>query len=133
MEVQMAKRTIQFTDEQMKILLKNPNVEEVSSNTIKYTSAFKQLTLELNQKGVFPKQIFKDAGFDLSIIGKNAPQQCIGNWKHKEKLLKHTNIKYLEKQSKTNKILKSVLEENKYLKAEIEFLKKLQALQELAE
>ena len=129
----MAKRTIQFTDEQIELLLKNSNVEEVNSNTIKYTSDFKKLALELNQKGVSPKQIFKDAGFDLNIIGKNAPQQCIGNWKHKEKLVKNTNIKYLEKQSKTNKILKSVLEENKYLKAEIEFLKKLQALQELAE
>lgn len=129
----MAKSTIQFTNEQMKILLKNPNVEEISSNTVKYTSAFKQLALKLNQKGISPKQIFKDAGFDLNIIGKNAPQQCIGNWKHKEKLAKNTNIKYLEKQSKTNKILKSVLEENKYLKAEIEFLKKLQALSVLAE
>lgn len=54
MKAQMAKRTIQFIDEQMKILLKNPNVEEVSSNTIKYTSAFKQLALELNQK-VYPQ------------------------------------------------------------------------------
>lgn len=102
------------------------------SNTIKYTSAFKQLALELNQKGVSPKQIFKDSGFDLNIIVKNAPQRCIGNWKYKEKLAKNTNIKYQEKQSKTNKIQKSVFEENKYLKAEIEFLKKLQALQELA-
>ena len=129
----MAKRTIQFTDEQIALLLKNPNVEEVSSNTIKYTSAFKQLALKLNQKGVSPKQIFKEADFDLNIIGKNAPQQCIGNWKHKEKLAKNTNIKYLEKQSKTNKILKSVHVENKYLKAEIEFLKKLQAPSVLAE
>ena len=42
-------------------------------------------------------------------------------------------MEYLDKEIKKNKIFKNILEENKYLKAENEFLKKLQALQKLAE
>ena len=42
----MAKRQIQFTQEQIEILLKNPNVESISSNTIRFTSEFKELAMQ---------------------------------------------------------------------------------------
>ena len=42
-------------------------------------------------------------------------------------------MKYLGKEIKKNKIFKNILGENKYLKAENEFLKKLQDLQDFAE
>ena len=129
----MAKRQVQFTQEQIEILLQNPNVESISSNTIRFTSEFKELALKKDKEGIPALQIFKDAGFDLKIIGTKVPKTCLGNWRFREKHLNKNNTKYLAKEVKKNKALKSILEENRYLKAENEFLKKLQALQELAE
>ena len=129
----MAKRQIQFTQEQIEILLKNPYVESINSNTIKFTSEFKELALKKDSEGITASQIFKDAGFDLKVLGKNIPTTCLGNWRYKARHSNKNNNKYLASEVKKNKALKSILEENKYLKAENEFLKKLQALQELAE
>lgn len=127
----MAKRKINLTQEQQYILLKNPNVENVTDCSIKYTDQFKQVALELNSQGVTAKQIFKDAGIDLKIIGKDAPNNSLGNWKQKAKSNVKKSTKYLATQSKKNAALKAVLDENKYLRAENEFLKKLQALEEI--
>ena len=133
-EVQkMAKRQIQFTQEQIEILFKNPYVESINSNTIKFTSEFKELTLKKDSEGITASQIFKDAGFDLKVLGKNIPTTCLGNWRYRVRHLNKNNNKYLASEVKKNKALKSIMEENRYLKAENEFLKKLQALQELAE
>lgn len=127
----MAKRQIQFTQEQMDILLQNPNVESISSNTIRFTT--EELALKKDKEGIPALQIFKDAGFDLNVLGKEIPKTSIRNWRHREKYLNKNNTRYLAREVKKNKALKSILEENRYLKAENEFLKKLQALQELAE
>ena len=61
-----AKRQIQFTQEQIEILLKNPNVESVSSNTIRFTSEFKKIATQKDKEWISALQIFKDAGFCLS-------------------------------------------------------------------
>ncbi len=127
----MAKRQIQFTQEQMDILLQNPNVESISSNTIRFTT--EELALKKDKEGIPALQIFKDAGFDLNVLGKEIPKTSIRNWRHREKYLNKNNTRYLAREVKKNKALKSIFEENRYLKAENEFLKKLQALQELAE
>ena len=66
----MAKRQIQFTQEQIDILLKNPNVESISSNTVRFTSEFKELALKKDKEGIPALQIFKDAGFDLNVFRK---------------------------------------------------------------
>ena len=66
----MAKRQIQFTQEQIEILLQNPNEDSISSNTIRFTSEFKEQALKKDKEGVSSSQIFKDAGFDLKILGK---------------------------------------------------------------
>ena len=129
----MAKRLEQFTNEQIEILLKNPNVADATTNTIKFTPEFKKLALQKTEEGMSPNDIFKEAGFDLKIIGKKTPNNRIRAWKFYERHSNKNNTKYLAKEIKKNKILKSILEENRCLKAENEFLKKLQALQELAE
>jgi|SRR5574344_334002 transposase len=123
------KRTI--TEEQKQILLENPNVEDVGKVSIYYTKAFKERALELYYQGYTPKKIFIDTGFDLNIIGKTAPATCLSNWRFHDKAKKKKTTKYLAKQTKKNSALKSVIEENKYLRAENEFLKKLQALEEI--
>ena len=99
-EVQkMAKRQIQFTQEQIEILLKNPNVESISSNTIRFTSEFKELAMQKDKEGIPAMQIFKDAGVDLDILGKETPKTSIRNWRHREKTFNkqdQVNISSLE-------------------------------------
>ena len=120
----MSKRIKQFTEEEIKLLLQNPNIEDVTANRIKFTDEFKEKALQLNSEGISPTQIFKDFGIDIHIIGRDLPGNCLGNWKHALKIKKHNSSKYLANQTKKNKILKSLFEENRYLKAENEFLKK---------
>ena len=83
----MAKRQIQFTQEQIEKKKKNPNVESISSNTIRFTSEFKGLAMQKDKEGIPALQIFKDAGFDLNILGKETPKTNIRNWRHREKIL----------------------------------------------
>src|SRR5574344_1059302 len=123
----------ELTEEQKRILLQNPNVEDVGKYSIYYKKEFIQQALKLDNEGLLPREIFKQAGFDLSIIGKSAPTTCLGNWRHQNKFKTKSETKYLAKETKKNKALKAIMEENKYLKAENEFLKKLQALSEIAE
>ncbi len=120
-----------ITEEQKQILLQNTNVEEVTEFVIRYTKEFKQKALKLSEQGLSAKQIFIDAGFDLSIIGKDSVQSSLGNWKHHQKKNTKNATKYLAKQTKKKAALKAVIEENKYLRAENDFLKKLQALEEI--
>ena len=73
----MAKRLEQFTNEQIEILLKNPNVADATTNTIKFTPEFKKLALQKTEECMSPNDIFKEAGFDLKIIGKKTPNNRI--------------------------------------------------------
>ncbi len=69
----MAKRLRQFTTGEIEILLQNPNVEDVTKNTVKYTSEFKKQALQKTDEGISPNE----AGFDLKIIGKHTPNNRI--------------------------------------------------------
>lgn len=121
----MTKRTL--TEEQKEILLQNPNVEDVGKISIYYTKEFKSKALELYYQGHSPRQIFKDAGFDLRIIGKSAPANALGNWRFHDKKNKNKQEELrIQTQSKE---LREALAEVKYLRAENEFLKKLKALE----
>ena len=57
----MAKRQKQFTLEQIEKLFKNPNVESISTNTIRFTSEFKELAMQKDKEGIPALQIFKDS------------------------------------------------------------------------
>lgn len=87
----MAKRLKQFTQEEIEILLQNPNVEDATTNTVKYTSEFKKLALQKTDEGISPNEIFIEAGFDLKIIGKHTTDKDSGKLVKIRKKL-HLNI-----------------------------------------
>jgi len=64
----MAKRQIQFTQEQIEILLKNPNVESISSNTIRFTSEFKELAMQKDKELLFASAILSGLCVLTSIL-----------------------------------------------------------------
>ena len=82
----MSKRIKQFTEEQIELLLQNPNIEDVTANTIKFTAEFKEKALQLNSEGISPTQIFKDFGIDIHIIEEICPVIVLGIGNTHEKL-----------------------------------------------
>lgn len=59
-----------FSDKQVEELRGNPYVDKVSNKAITYSEVFKQHFMhELNQ-GKFPTQIFREAGLDTQVVGK---------------------------------------------------------------
>ena len=51
-------------------LLKNPYTRTVTDSVIKFTDEFNDLFIKRRSQGVGPSMIFKDCGYDLSIIGR---------------------------------------------------------------
>jgi putative transposase len=73
--------TITFTQKEIKILQKNPNVQRVSNLVITYTDAFKNKFMNEYLAGKFPRQIFEENGFDINIIGLKRIEQSAYRWK----------------------------------------------------
>ena len=64
-----------FTEEEMDRLLQNPYVTDVNRTSISYSREFKQLFMGEYTAGRRPVQIFRDAGFDIDMLGSKA-----GRW-----------------------------------------------------
>jgi len=132
----MSKRI--FTKEQIQELLKNKNIKNCTEKSITYSERFKINAIKLYEQGLTSSEIFRKAGFDLNIIGRHQPKECLGRWR---KLVRKKGVCGLsEARGKHNqggrpktKDLSSVerikwLEaEVAYLKAENDFLAKLRA------
>ena len=58
-----------FNEHQRRQIEANPNVASVSDRSIQYTADFKLKAVQENLAGKGPTQIFREAGFDLEIIG----------------------------------------------------------------
>ena len=75
----MSKR--RFSSEQIVDLRANGNVAMCSDKAITYGKDFKgRAVKEYRDEGAAAKQIFKEAGFDLNVIGKNKPKECLRRW-----------------------------------------------------
>lgn len=75
----MSKRI--FTNEQINEISKNGNVARRSEKSATYRKDFKVEAIKQYDKGVSAKEIFKEAGFNLSYIGKDAPRYRIRDWR----------------------------------------------------
>ena len=118
-----------YTKEQKEILLKNKNVEKCGVGVITYTGDFKvRAVKQYNEEYMTPKEIFMQAGFDIEMIGKNKPKNCLERW---NKIFRKKGLKELL-ESKAGggrggrpKGTKNLSEKDKIerLKLEIEYLK----------
>lgn len=108
-----------FSKEQIEELLKNPNVEKCSKKAISYRKDFKLLSLEKYHQGMTPFGIFRKAGFDINMIGREVPGDCLYRWRKQGR--------YGLKREKSNggpKIAdRPDKEKIKYLEAEVAYLK----------
>jgi transposase len=73
-------RTI-FTSKQIAQLRQNPCVWRVSERMIHYTYEFKKRALDLYAQGVKPGEIWRQAGFDVSIWKKHYCGSTLKDWR----------------------------------------------------
>lgn len=127
-----------FTDQEVEILLENPNILKVGRNNVTYTSDFKLKAIKDYNNGKFPIEIFIEAGIPIDILNRKNAKKCISRWK--EILSKQGETALLEEQRgklgrprvkelTTEEKLKKAESRIAYLEAENEFLKKLKALE----
>lgn len=115
-----------YTKKQIDTIQNNKNVIRCSDTSIVYTKKFKLSAIQLYlKKGYSPNTIFKEAKFDLNIIGKDKPKGCLARWRrtYKEKG-KEGLINDGRSTSNRKKKLefKTADEEIKYLKAKIAYM-----------
>ena len=128
-----------YTKKQVQIIQKNENIIKCSSTSITYAKEFKLLAIQSYfEKRYSPNMIFKKAGFDLNVIGRTKPKECLARWRKKYKERGEKGItndgrgvlgrkKKLKFNTKDEEIeyLKTKIE---YMDAENDFLAKLQGL-----
>jgi transposase-like protein len=74
----MSKRI--FNEEQINGLLKNTHVSHCSRLSVTFTKDFKLLAISLYEQGITPSEIFRDAGFDRNLVGKEQAKDCLKRW-----------------------------------------------------
>ena len=70
-----------FTKAEMETLLRNPYVADVNEKSISYSTEFKFLFMDEYIKGKRPTRIFRDAGFDIRILGSKRIERACARWK----------------------------------------------------
>ena len=70
-----------FTPEQLEALQNNPYVDVATERRISYTLAFKRRFVDEYRQGKNPRQIFKDAGFDVEALGRKRIERASDRWR----------------------------------------------------
>ena len=72
---------ITFSTEQVQELSANPYVSKVTNKRVEYSEEFKKLFIERYRLGVQPRDIFKDAGFDVDVLGYKRIERAADRWR----------------------------------------------------
>ena len=70
-----------LSSKEMEILQKNPYVEDVNRQRILYTYEFKRFFMEQYLAGKRPVDIFRQAGFDVSMLGEKRIERATARWR----------------------------------------------------
>jgi transposase len=127
-----------FTEKEMKELLDNPYVVSVTSTLITYTNEFKRIFIAQDKDGKMPREIFRDNGFDVDLLGGSRMRKAAYRWRKAYKEQGLEGLKDTRKFPNENRQKRELsLEEknarlevqNQLLKAENELLKKLDMME----
>ena len=112
----------------------NPNVFSCTEKSVNYTCEFKKRALELHRDGVYAREIWRRAGFDLGKWRDDYPRETLRDWKAIVKkhgiegLLKVGGIQFDRGPTNIDKDKIKRLElQVRYLAAENDFLARLRA------
>ena len=114
-----------FTEKEMKELQKHPYVQSVTSTVITYTDEFRRIFIAEDRDGKLPREIFRDHGFDVDLLGGSRIRKSAYRWR---KVYKEQGIGALSDARKQpghgrKKKELSLEEKNAKLEAQIQLLK----------
>ena len=122
----------------MKLLKANPYTFKVTKNKLYFTIEFKEAFWRAYQAGMAPRKIFEDLGYDLKIFGQKQIDSIVQSIKRQAQ--SETGFRQGENRTRRKKdelsipegtklesqeTWISILNEVKYLRQEVDFLKKL--------
>ena len=94
-----------FTAEQVEQLRANPYVVGATDRRITYTVDFKKKFVEEYRLGKGPRQIFKDAGFDVDALGYKRIERASDRWRTENNEGKLSDdINYVEVHRERNRL-----------------------------
>lgn len=129
-----------FTEQEIQVLEKNPNVYRVTGKNITYSPLFKVAAVQAYQEGQPPMEIFLRAGFHIEVIGRDMPKKCLHRWRKvyatfgeagliEERRGKGSTGRKTKGELSTEEKLRRAEARVRLLEAENELLKKLEALE----
>lgn len=128
----------EYTAKEMKLLKANPYTFKVTKNRLYFTVEFKEAFWTAYQAGMAPRRILEDLGYDLEIFGQKQIDSIVQSIKHQAQSQngfsqgvsrtrrKKDELSIPEGTSiESKEALAGILNEVKYLRQEVEFLKKI--------
>ncbi len=128
----------EYTAKEMKLLKANPYTFKVTKNKLYFTVEFKEAFWTAYQAGMAPRKILEDLGYDLEMFGQKQIDSIVQRIKHQAQdgrgfrqgenrtRRKKDDLSIPEGTSiESKETLTSILNEVKYLRQEVEFLKKI--------
>lgn len=124
-----------FTIEEQEKLRVNPYVKNVTDKSITYTEEFREYFINQYNLGKLPKEIFKEAGFDINILGNERIKSNTKRFKKMSERIEgfkdtreENSGRPLKRELTDEEKIVKLKEENLKLKQQLEFLKKMEFL-----
>lgn len=128
----------EYTAREMKLLKANPYTFKVTKNKLYFTIEFKETFWTAYQAGMAPRKILQDLGYDLEMFGQKQIDSMVQSMKRQAESgngfrqgenrtrRKKDELSIQEGAAAESKeTLENILNEVKYLRQEVEFLKKI--------
>lgn len=128
----------EYTAKEMKLLKANPYTFKVTKNKLYFTIEFKEAFWTAYQAGMAPRKILEDLGYDLDMFGQKQIDSMVQGIKHQAQSGNgFRQGEYRDRRRKdelsipegtsieSKEALTSILNEVKYLRQEVDFLKKI--------
>ena len=135
----------EYTAKEMKLLKANPYTFKVTKNKLYFTAEFKEAFWTAYQAGLAPRKILEDFGYDLGMFGQKQIDSMVqsikrqaeggGGFRQGENRTRRKKdaLSISEGASAESKeSLECILNEVKYLRQEVEFLKKIVRIENTA-
>ena len=128
----------EYTAREMKLLKANPYTFKVTKNKLYFTIEFKETFWTAYQAGMAPRKILEDLGYDLEMFGQKQIDSMVQSMKRQAE--SRNGFRQGENRTRRKKdglsiqegaaaeskeTLENILNEVKYLRQEVEFLKKI--------
>jgi hypothetical protein len=128
----------EYTVKEMKLLKANPYTFKVTKNKLYFTIEFKETFWTAYQAGMAPRKILEDLGYDLDMFGQKQIDSMVQSMKrqaqsgngfrqgeNRTRRKKDELVIPEGASAESQEALTSILNEVKYLRQEVEFLKKI--------